>query len=452
MGDMSSTAPGPRPREVTIGGWAIPVASAILVVVVFDRMAGLHSVATRDALTTALASGWAKGVGITVDDAITLVRAALFVSGTAAAITGILGIFVLQRHASARLALTVAAVPVVLTAPVVGGLLGIIIGISTGLLWTRPARDWFAGRPPAPREVVRRQADPVPLVSERWSHDGSATPPQGPPPPQAWVPSPGSPQPGPPAYPAPYPAPFPTQYPAQDPAQDPAAYPSQTYLGLSGPQLAPTARQVPTPVRIACILTWIFSLLTGGVYLVLILLVAVDRGEVISLLRDNASIQDTSLSDDQLIGMIVAMSAIALLWCLAASLLAFLTWRRHAWAWILLLVSIGVAGLFELFALPFSLLHLAACVTAFVLLLRAPARAWISSGAGPRQPPSWPGGPAGGPPAHALGWPGQTWPPPVGQEPRPPVDPPVQYPPPPPPAQYPPPPPPEQPPVKPPVW
>jgi hypothetical protein len=201
---------------------------------------------------------------------------------------------------------------------------------------------------------------------------------------------------------------------------------------------------VPTPVRIGCILTWIFSLLTGGVYLLLILLVAVDRGEVITLLRDNASIQDTSLSDNQLIGMIVAMSAIALLWCLAASLLAFLTWRRHAWAWVMLLISIGVAGLFELFALPFSLLHLAACVAAFVLLLRGPARAWISAGPGPRQPPSWPGGPGGGTAGHAPGWPGQGWPPPTGHEqPRPPVEPPVQYPPPPPP---------EQPPVKPPVW
>jgi hypothetical protein len=196
-------------------------------------------------------------------------------------------------------------------------------------------------------------------------------------------------------------------------------------------------------VRIACILTWIFSLLTGGVYLLLILLVAVDRGEVIDLLRDNASIQDTSLTDNQLIGLIVAMSAVVLLWCLAAALLALLTWRRHAWAWIMLLVSIGFAGLFELFALPFSLLHLAACGIAFALLLRAPARAWIHGGAGPGRPPSWPGGPAGGPPAQVPGWQAQGWPPPTGPEPRPPVDPPVQYPPPSPP---------EQPPAKPPVW
>src|SRR3954452_23458586 len=127
---MSSTAPGPRPREVTIGGWTVAAASAVLVVAGFDRMARLHSVDTRDALTSALTSGWGKGLGVSVDDALALIRASLFVAGTAAAIAGILGIFVLQRHGRASIALTVVAVPVVLTAPVVGGLLGIIIGVS----------------------------------------------------------------------------------------------------------------------------------------------------------------------------------------------------------------------------------------------------------------------------------------------------------------------------------
>jgi len=416
MEDMSSTVPGPRPREVTIGGWAIPVASAILVVAVFDRMAGLQSVATRDALTKALTSGWAKGFGITVDDAITLIRAALFVSGTAAAITGILGIFVLRRHASARIALTVAAVPVVLTAPVVGGLLGIIIGVSTGLLWTRPARDWFAGRPAAPRQPARTALGTMPPTSERPGQgEGPPPRPSGPPPPTTgWGQSPGTGQQGPQAYPAPYPAAYPAPYSAQPPAPHPAQYPVQTYAPLSS---LPVTGQTPAPVRIACILTWVFSLLTGGVYLLLILVVAVDRGEVIDLLRDNASIQDTSLTDSQLIGLIVAMSAIVIVWCVAASLLALFTWRRQVWAWIMLLISIGFAGVLELFALPFSLLHLAACVTAFVLLLRAPVRRWIRGDEGRRQPPSWPGSAPGGPPGGAQGWPPPAWPPPTGQAP-----------------------------------
>src|SRR5215216_3290810 len=121
---MSSDAPGPRPRQVTIGGWLAAVTSAVLVVNVFDTMAQLHSVDTRDRLTRAL-TGWPTDLGISVDDALSLTRGALFVTAAAAVVTGILGVFVLQRHATARIVLTVAAVPLVLTSPVAGGFLGL---------------------------------------------------------------------------------------------------------------------------------------------------------------------------------------------------------------------------------------------------------------------------------------------------------------------------------------
>ena len=62
-----------------------------------------------------------------------------------------LGVFVLQRHRGARIALSVVAVPILLanlvTAPLTGGLLGALIAAATVMLWTGPARDWFAGRP-----------------------------------------------------------------------------------------------------------------------------------------------------------------------------------------------------------------------------------------------------------------------------------------------------------------
>ena len=420
---MSSTAPGPRPREVTVGGWAVPIASAILVVAVFDRMAGLQSVATRDALTTALTAGWAKDLGITVDDAISMIRVVLFVSGTAAAVTGVLGIFALQRHASARIALTVAAVPVVLTAPVVGGLLGIAVGVGAGMMWTRPARDWFAGRPPAPREVARPEpARTQPTPPEWRPHDrddpppAAQQPPQPPPPIHGWGQAPG---PVPPAYPAPYPPTHPVPQPAPHPASyPPESYPPESYVPAPYPQASypqgswaafpADGGRMPTQVRVACILTWVFSLLTGGVYLLLILAIAVDRGGMVELLRDNPSVQDTSLTDDQLVAVLIAVSAVILVWCLAAALLAFLTWRRHVAAWVILLVCVGAAGVAEIFALPFSLLHLAAGVTTFVLLLRAPVRAWIR-GEPRRQPPTWPGA--------APAWPQPSAPQPPAQQP-----------------------------------
>jgi hypothetical protein len=143
---------------------------------------------------------------------------------------------------------------------------------------------------------------------------------------------------------------------------------------------------------------------------VIIVGLGVNRSGILDLVRDNPSIRDTSLTDDELVGVLVAVSAMVVLWCLAACVLAVLTWRRHGWARVLLLVSVGVAGLVELVGLPYSLLNLAACVAAFVLLLRAPVRAWFrSDGVGASAPP-------------AAGWPPPDTPPaaspaPQGQQP-----------------------------------
>jgi hypothetical protein len=154
-------------------------------------------------------------------------------------------------------------------------------------------------------------------------------------------------------------------------------------------------------VRVACILTWIFAGLSAAGYVVLGVAIAVDRGGMLELMRENASVQDTSLSDDTLIAALVVVSALTVIWCLAACALAVLVWRRHLWAWRLLLVSAGVAALVCLLALPLSLVHLAACGVAFGLLVRPSTRAWIhgadraagpGSGSGPGawQPPTGP--------------------------------------------------------------
>jgi hypothetical protein len=231
-------------------------------------------------------------------------------------------------------------------------------------------------------------------------------------------------------------------YPDQARSWPPPSHPAWAHL--------PAARAgagVPYAVRLACLLTWVFSLVTGGLYLLLLLAIAVDRGEVVDLLHDNPDVRDVGLTDRELIGLLVAMSGVVLLWCLAASLLAVLTWRRHAWARVLLLVSVGAAAVFEMLALPFSVLHLAACVIAFVLLLQPASRAWAGS-TGRTAPPSWPAGPPG-PPAPPPGWPPTPppgWPQESGQHQAPPVTPPPAASPPPDP------PPPDRPSGKPPVW
>jgi hypothetical protein len=387
---MSSNGPGPRPPQVTIGGWVIAVASAMLVARVYDGMSGLRSVDTRDSLTEALRTGVAKGLDLTVDDALSVLRVGLYVAGVAAVVTGILGIFVLQRHATARVVLTVAAVPVVLTAPLAGGFLGLLIGGATVLLWSPPARDWVAGR--APRRPQPRSGSTERSTPDRWSGTtptaltGPAAPPapdgsDGPTPP----PTPGWGAPGPATPIAPGP-PY-AANPAPPYAAPGHALPPAVPWGPRGP-----AEPTPVQVRVACILTWVFAGLTGGLYVLVGLALAADRGAVLDKLHDNASVRDANVTDTFLVAVVVAVSALLVLWCLAAAVLAMLTWRRHAWAWILLLVSTGATALACLLVLPFSVANLVGAGTAFALLLRPPVRAWFRDGARPLQPP--PGSPA----------------------------------------------------------
>ena len=52
-----------------------------------------------------------------------------------------------SANRGARLALSILAVPILLTAPLTGGLTGALVVVATLMLWSGPARDWFAGRP-----------------------------------------------------------------------------------------------------------------------------------------------------------------------------------------------------------------------------------------------------------------------------------------------------------------
>lgn len=390
-----SNAPGPRPPQVTIGGWVIAVSSALLVARVYDGMAGLESVDTRDELTRALTSGAAQGLDLTVADALSVMRVGLYIAGLAAVVTGILGIFVLQRHATARVVLTVAAVPVVLTAPLAGGFLGLIVGGATVLLWSPPARDWFAGRPQRPRPApVGRPptvADPSARVEPPRPVAPPAPPPLGSPPDdQAPAPTPGW---GAPAGPRGGPA---TVVPAYPPVQG----------APQGPWRPPgRPESTPVHVRVACILTWVLAGLTAGLYTLVFAAVAIDRNAVLDLLHDNASVRDAGLSDRALVAVIISVSAFLVLWCLAAGVLAVLVWRRRTWAWILLLVSAGATVLAGLLVLPFSVAHVVGAVTAFVLLLRGPVRAWFAAAEAAGARPGSPGpppGPSAGPPGPSV--------------------------------------------------
>lgn len=363
---MSSPEGSARPSQVTFAGWGIAVAALMLVISVFDSMANLRSVDMREQITEAVTNGSAKGLGLSVEDVTEILRWSLFVTGFAAVAAGILGVFVLQRNNGARIGLTAAAVPIVITAlvtaPFAGSVLGMFIAAGTTILWTRPARDWFAGRQPLVREVP-----PMPEFPKLPEY-----PPAGPPIPPHLGPQAGEQQPPPTIGWGQAPPPV-QQPPVQQPqAPNPYGY----YPPVDHQPVSQVSSERPRQVRLACIVTWVFTAVTGLAYVAVLAAVAIDSDALLELLQDSPGWDPAY--DDVAITAAVGGSVIFLIWCVAAAVLALFAWRRQQWAWILLLISTAFAALLSLFAFPLSLVHVAALATTFGALISKPSRDWFN--------------------------------------------------------------------------
>lgn len=367
---MNQPDPSVRPSQVTLAGWAIAVASVLLVLAVFSTMGQLESVDMRERLSRAISSGWVKGLGISLGDATEIVRWSLYVSGVAAAASSILGVFVLQGHRGARIGVTVAA-GLVLTASIASvltGFLALVLVVLAALLWSGPGGDWFAGRPITvrPRAGERRAERPEdrPLAPGPEQHQ-QGSPGAAP----AWSPpKPGTAQPPPTAgwgqlpSSAPAPAPVPAPYAAPWPA--PTPWPTYD---------APR----PAQVRLACILTWVFSSAVALGYAALFVVLLVNEAWVARELEKSPGWND-SFDVDTVTAVATGVSVVFVLWSVSAVVLAALVWRRVRWAWIVLLVSTCTAGLVSVLGFPFSLPYVAVIGATAGLLMRRPTRDWFA--------------------------------------------------------------------------
>lgn len=365
MGLMTSPDVSARPSQVTIAGWAVAVASVFLLLAAFDALGSLHTIDTREALSKRITSGNLQGLGLTVADALELKRWALYVSAVASVATAILGVYVLRRDKAARIGLSVAAVPIVLAAPFTQSFLGMVIGAGAVVLWSRTARDWFAGRPITPREP-RPQPRPEQRTSRpdpTWSPPTTPTTPSAPhgtagnqpPPTLGWGAAPG----------------------ATTSLADLPPPTSTTPLWLPPPTAPDPLDDQPREVRFSCILTWVSTAVTAVGALLLLIAIGVDRAEVLDAIRGNQDM-DSSISDDTLVQGLMVGSVVVLLWCTGAALVAVFTWRGLHWAWVLHVVSTVLAALLAVWLFPNTLLHLAAIGTVLGLLTSRPTREWFS--------------------------------------------------------------------------
>jgi hypothetical protein len=146
-----------RPRQVSLAAGTTIVASVLVVLIAFKRIADLQSLETREAIARFVADQSAGGLGLTVDEVVTTLRVLTMVAAACATAAVVLAFFVLRRHAAAQLALTVVAVPLFLAGLASGAIASSVAAAAAASLWFEPSRTWLrgasaraGGRPSAP--------------------------------------------------------------------------------------------------------------------------------------------------------------------------------------------------------------------------------------------------------------------------------------------------------------
>ncbi|GGO93280.1 hypothetical protein GCM10011584_31620 [Nocardioides phosphati] len=348
---MTENATADRPPQVTVAGWVTMSGSAFLVLGMFDHVARLRSIDSRESIAKAISEPPFDGLGLGLDGALSALHVLFVVAGALGAAACVLGWFVLQRHKPARLALTAVAVPLVLYVLVLGSLAAAFVVMSAMLLWSGPARDWFAGRP------VRK---PPVLVA-----------PQAPRPPAA---RPTAPPDATQRVSAPHLPPTP-------PGVASAAPPPYAGYGVpraDAPYGVPGAR--PPALVAAVLITWVASAIVLVIFGISVAIVLADPSSVRDVMDQQPRVRELGLSADELRQAFVGMSLVLAGWALAAALLALLVMLRVAWARPLLIASAIASGLlsfFAFYAVAPLVTAVAGMVTAY-LLLRPEVAQWVN--------------------------------------------------------------------------
>jgi hypothetical protein len=164
-----------RPWEVTVGATQAVIGSAVTVVAVLTLAGQLGSSAMRESLSQIVADPRFASLNLTLADARSLVWYTLMALGVVSVTSLVLAVFVLLRHRVSRIILTALGGVVALLslfAGVGGWAVAVYVGVSVGLLWSRPARAWFApphadAPPPAPPPARPPSVPPPPPPKRR---------------------------------------------------------------------------------------------------------------------------------------------------------------------------------------------------------------------------------------------------------------------------------------------
>lgn len=364
----------PRPGQTTLAGWLIIGGSIVLVLTAWQRISTLHTLEVQEELRRVVSEPGLDGLGMSVSTLSEIVRILCMVAAGAATASAILGFHALRRSTSARLALTLLAPLIAVGGFATAGFFAPMVVAGVVMLWLRPTRDWFAGRP----WVSQRPERGAPAARERRP-DPFASPPVPHQPEQQGQPAPRPPEPGsdaPPPYQGVYGAPASEQQAPLEPAQ-----PGGPHHPHQWQQPAPGAVPLVRPGRLiaACVITWVSTLTVAGAMGLTALVLLATPDELFAE-AERQGLDLAALTEGELTTTALVVAAISVVWSLGAAVLGVLTFNRVAWARIALIVSSALAGLLMLalsVAVPYMVVLVAACAVTCAFLLRPEVGSWF---------------------------------------------------------------------------
>lgn len=334
----------PRPRSVTLGCVYGGLGGLLTTVVLFETLQGWGSIEMQESLRAGL-----EQVGADVDLASILPALRWVVMGllVAAIAATVFAFYAARGHQASRIGLSVLAGGAALTF-VLSGLAGLLPAVLSALvvylLWSAPAREWYAvvnGRTPlslgtapsVPTSVPHAQAPSTAEAPHRQSTAVAETP--------------------------------------RPPAYDPAQY----------PQHGPVASARPRAVTIAFAVAWAGHALGAALSgLVLLVLVAL-RDEVVAQYESNdvlaGQLRQAGVSAEQMVnlgaGLFGAWTVISLV---GLAVTAWAATRRPSGRWALVVMSVVAAGA-AAFGLPMGLVWMIGAIVVIVQLSKPEAKAWF---------------------------------------------------------------------------
>ncbi len=367
-----------RPPQVTFAAGLVIVASVFVVLQNFSSASNLRSLENRDRLEAVLAEPPFAGSGATLEQGYDALFATLMVGALCAAAMAVLGGYAMRGSKSARLGLSILAVPLFVTGPLTGVFATTMAAVSAVMLWMSPGREWFRDGKWTP---------PVPLTRDpKDSADPSVRPP-GPSAPRTAEKDASAPRPhvgeGPGAagQPGPYGHTFGQPYEPHVPGAAKGATPGNK----PGSTPLPLRSSRPAAVVAAGLITIFTSAAIAFFMGATMVVVATDFDWVLSEMTsaNPELMEQPGVTEDLLRNSVFLMGAGIIAWCAGAVVLGILVLLGRDWARVLLLVSAAVTAmscLLMAIAGPFTLLPGLAAVFVLFLLRRPDVRNWMSGG------------------------------------------------------------------------